>query len=229
MSEAMTGFKETEIGLIPEDWEVKKLGEALSLNYGKNLPVKMRKDGIIPVFGSNGVVGFHNSCIVEGKGIIVGRKGTAGKIHFSKEAFYPIDTTFFISEKDTSINLIFLFYCLTHLNLKRIVGDVGVPGLNKEMAYLEKMKFPKRESEQKAIAKTLSTIQQAIQTQQALIERTTELKKAMMNKLFTEGTRGEKQKKTEIGLVPESWEVVEIGSICNVSAGGTPSRKKTEK
>jgi len=68
-------------------------------------------------------------------------------------------------------------------------------------------------SEQRKIAYILSTIQSAIEKQEELIRVTTELKKALMHKLFTEGLRGEKQKMTEIGPVPESWEVVEINQM----------------
>lgn len=67
--------------------------------------------------------------------------------------------------------------------------------------------------EQRKIAHVLSTVQKAIEQQDNLIRTTTELKKALMQKLFTEGTRGESQKETEIGLVPESWEVVRIGDM----------------
>ncbi|MBF0398452.1 MAG: restriction endonuclease subunit S [Desulfobacterales bacterium] len=73
--------------------------------------------------------------------------------------------------------------------------------------------------EQHKIAVILSTVQKAIETQAKLIERTTELKKAMMHKLFTEGTRGEKQKMTEIGLLPESWEVVEFEKLVILQRG----------
>lgn len=65
--------------------------------------------------------------------------------------------------------------------------------------------------EQRKIVHVLSTIQKAIEQQDKLIRQTTELKKALMQKLFTEGTKGEKQKQTKIGLVPESWEIVKIG------------------
>lgn len=67
--------------------------------------------------------------------------------------------------------------------------------------------------EQRKIAYVISTIQKAIEQQDKLIRQAIELKKALMQKLFTEGTKGEKQKQTEIGLVPESWEVVMIGSM----------------
>ena len=78
--------------------------------------------------------------------------------------------------------------------------------------------------EQKKIAHILSTVQQAIEAQERIIQTTTELKKALMHKLFTEGLRNEPQKQTEIGPVPESWEVVELGSLAKVGNGSTPKR-----
>jgi type I restriction enzyme S subunit len=67
---------------------------------------------------------------------------------------------------------------------------------------------------QKKIAHILSTVQWAIEAQERIIQTTTELKKALMHKLFTEGLRHEPQKQTEIGPVPESWEVVAVGDVC---------------
>jgi type I restriction enzyme S subunit len=74
--------------------------------------------------------------------------------------------------------------------------------------------------EQKKIAHILSSVQRAIEVQERIIQTTTELKKALMRKLFTEGLRGEPQKKTEIGPVPKSWEVVKIKDHCIDSAFG---------
>ena len=201
-------------------WETKSLGDVLQLNYGKSLPVKKRVDGTVPVYGSNGIVGSHKQPIVNEPGLIVGRKGSAGQVHRSLLPFCPIDTTFYITASDApDTDLEFLYYLLLHLDLKRIIGDVGVPGLNREMAYLEQVKLPPELSEQRKIAQILSTVQRAIEEQERIIQTTTELKKALMQKLFTEGLRGESQKETEIGLVPESWEVVKLGDVINLFAG----------
>ena len=82
--------------------------------------------------------------------------------------------------------------------------------------------------EQKKIAHILSTVQRAIEAQERIIQTTTELKKALMQKLFTEGLRGEPQKQTEVGQIPESWEVKKVGEIADLKSGGTPSRKNPE-
>lgn len=72
--------------------------------------------------------------------------------------------------------------------------------------------------EQKQIAQILSTVQRAIEEQKRIIDTTTELKKALMQKIFTEGLRDEPQKQTEIGLVPESWEVLTVDAVCTIKA-----------
>jgi type I restriction enzyme S subunit len=74
--------------------------------------------------------------------------------------------------------------------------------------------------EQKKIAHILSTVQRAIETQERIIQTATELKKVLMHKLFTEGLLNEPQKQTEIGPVPESWRVVELGDLLTIAQYG---------
>jgi type I restriction enzyme S subunit len=213
------------------EWQTKRLGDVLQLNYGKSLPLKSRVDGAIPVYGSNGIVGSHNYPIVDKPGLVVGRKGSAGEVHFSRRPFCPIDTTFYVTEDDApDTDLEFLFYLLRHVDLRRITGDVGVPGLNREMAYMEPVRLPAALPEQKKIAHILSTVQRAIEAQERIIQTTTDLKKALMHKLFTEGLRNEPQKQTEIGPVPESWEVVFKPATFPIAmATSVPTRKRSTR
>ncbi|MBK6430461.1 restriction endonuclease subunit S [Candidatus Amarolinea dominans] len=80
-------------------WEVQRLGEVLELNYGKALKQEDRRGGDVPVYGSSGVVGHHDVPLVNGPGIVVGRKGNVGSIFWSDEDFYPIDTAYFVTSK----------------------------------------------------------------------------------------------------------------------------------
>jgi len=82
--------------------------------------------------------------------------------------------------------------------------------------------------EQRKIAAVLALVQRAIEQQERLLALTTELKKALLHKLFTEGLHGEPQKQTEIGPVPESWKIVRLGEICALGTGTTPSTARPE-
>lgn len=100
--------------------------------------------------------------------------------------------------------------------------SLGLPsrGYNRHFKMLKERSLPLPPlSEQKKIAYVLSIVQQAIEVQERVIQTTTELKKALMHKLFTEGTRGEPQKQTEIGPVPESWEETTLGELCGKPNG----------
>jgi type I restriction enzyme S subunit len=95
-----------------------------------------RRGGAYSVFGSNGVVGSHDECLVEAPGIIVGRKGNPGTVEWSETDFYPIDTTFYVKIKAPGIGMRFLFYALQYQRLSGLSADSAVPGLNRNHAYL---------------------------------------------------------------------------------------------
>ena len=119
---------DSDLGMIPKGWEVGKLGDIYEFAYGKSLPQKKRISGEILVYGSNGIVGTHNEALVEGPGIIVGRKGNPGIITWAANDFFPIDTTFYII---TNMPMLFAFYQLDCLDLPRLSADSAVPGLNR--------------------------------------------------------------------------------------------------
>jgi type I restriction enzyme S subunit len=131
-------------------------------------------------------------------------------------------------ESDT----LFLFFYLLHPEVRsdlagKMEGSTGRQRLSKTVLGDRLIPLPPL-PEQRKIAHILSTVQRAIEAQERIIQTTTELKKALMHKLFTEGLRGEPQKQTEIGPVPESWEVVMLSDVCRFQSGGTPSKQRPD-
>ena len=135
---------DSEMGEIPEGWGIKPLGEIIELAYGKALKAGDRKGGTIPVYGSNGQVGWHDEKLVSGPGIIVGRKGNPGTVAWSHDDFFPIDTAFYVVPENPDPALHFLYYALIDQDLPSIAADSAVPGLNRNLAYMNKLLVPKR-------------------------------------------------------------------------------------
>ena len=133
----------SDIGLIPEGWRVSLLGELVEFAYGKALRSNERRGGDIPVYGSNGQIGWHDRKMVDGPGIVVGRKGNPGVVTWSQGSFFPIDTTFYVVPKEhRKVSLRFLFYALRNQNLPSIAADSAVPGLNRNIAYMSPQLVP---------------------------------------------------------------------------------------
>lgn len=126
---------------IDPSWPVFELGEVLSLEYGAPLKSEDRVDGPYPVYGSNGIIGYHNQYMIEGPTIVVGRKGTAGAVNYSTKNLFPIDTTFYVQLK-TNCNLKFIYYQMLDMKLGEINTQSGVPGLNRNDAYEKKIFVP---------------------------------------------------------------------------------------
>ena len=137
--------------MTPKNWREVKLGEICEFAYGKSLPADARSGSGFPVFGSNGQVGFHREALTAGETIIVGRKGSFGEVHFSPGPCSPIDTTYYITEKQTNAYLPWLARRLRCLGLDRLNRAAAIPGLNRADAYRQRLLLPPL-PEQKRIA-----------------------------------------------------------------------------
>ncbi len=158
-----TKFKETEVGRIPDDWRAFKLGHLCNIKYGKGLPERNRKPGNYPIYGSNGVVYWHERPFVPGPGIIIGRKGSIGTIVYSAKDYWPIDTAFYIEPPTTgAIDLKFLYYQLKTFNLKERGTDSAVPGLNRDVLADIDLNVPDID-EQKKIAEILGALDEKVE------------------------------------------------------------------
>ncbi len=136
------GFEDSELGEIPKGWGVDTLGNVLELAYGKALKEADRRPGPIRVYGSNGQVGWHDERLVDGPGVVVGRKGKPGVVTWVATSFFPIDTTFYVITKAACRSVRYLFYALRQQDLPSLAADSAVPGLNRNLAYLNQILIP---------------------------------------------------------------------------------------
>ncbi|ENM5779664.1 restriction endonuclease subunit S [Vibrio mimicus] len=176
-------FEESELGWVPKGWGVTRLENILELAYGKALTKTDRVDGKYPVYGSGGVNGTHKTYLVKGPGIIVGRKGTVGSLHWERNHFFPIDTVFYV-KPHIGYSLTYCFYLLKTLGLETMNTDAAVPGLNRNNAYRLKCVIPSEEVREH-LTKTLTDGRKKMDACLENIETLSKLRDELLPKLIS--------------------------------------------
>jgi type I restriction enzyme, S subunit len=172
-------FKNTEGGDF-EEWEVKKLGEVLTIGSGRDY--KHLKVGNIPVFGTGGLMTTVDSYLHDGETVCIGRKGTIDKPMYFKGKIWTVDTLFYTHSFNNSIPK-FMFYTFQRINWKEHNEASGVPSLSK--STIEKIDIPLPSiEEQTQIANYLSAIDAKIQGVSAQIAKMETWKKGLLQQMF---------------------------------------------
>jgi len=127
---------------LPEGWREGKLGDVIELYYGKALKTEERTGIGYPVVGSSGIMDYHSEFLVKGPGIVIGRKGTIGKVIYLWDNFYPIDTTYYVKSKVESVGLFYEYFLLKTINFEEMNTDSAVPGLNRDIALSTEINIP---------------------------------------------------------------------------------------
>jgi len=222
-----------------KNWSTKKLGEISTIRMGETLIKKDLTGEGVPVYSADSLEkpwGFTSKNKLEflRGSIIVGARGTLGSVKLPDDTlFTSTQTTIILSPQQKTVSPAFLFYYLRKVDFKKLRGGSGIPMLT--VTRLNDLEIPLPPlPEQKKIVYVLDSIQDAIRAQEKIIEKTKELKKSMMADLFKYGgpsfRKGRKLKKTEIGEIPENWEVVEADKFCTSVTDGThETPKKSEE
>ncbi len=212
------------IGGVPEHWSALRLKWVCNFLYGESLSAQEREDGIIPVYGSNGIVGYHNRSITEKPCIIVGRKGSFGKVTFSEKKCYPIDTTYYIDCTSTKNYMRWLWYLLPLLKMDEFSRDSAVPGLNREDAYRNIVTLPSSYEQQQIAAyldRKTTQIDKLMSKKQKFIELLKEERSAIINQAVTKGLNPDALMKDSgiewLGEVPAHWEVNRLKYVAEIN------------
>lgn len=204
----------------PEGWRVVRLGDVVRFQRGHDLPKSKMKTGDIPVAGSNGIVGYHDTATTHAPGITIGRSGNIGTPKLYKTDFWAHNTTLYV--KDFFGNdEVFIFYLLQTLDLSGFNSGSAVPTLNRNFIHELDITLPPL-PEQKAIAEVLSSLDDKID----LLHRQNKTLEDMAQALFRKWFTSPESKRWDIGTLPDEFTVTmgqsPPGTSYNEDKQGTP-------
>ena len=202
--------------------------------YGDALPrTDDESEGHVKVFGSNGPYTTFSQANTRAPAVVIGRKGSYGKVNWTKEACFASDTTFFVDETMTKQCLRWLFYVFQTLNLDKGTDEAAVPGLNRDNAYEKKVLVPPL-PEQRTIAAYLdretAKIDELISEKKRLIELLAEKRRALTTHAVTRGLDPDVPMRASgvewLGEIPQHWEAPPVYARYDVVLGKMLDEKR---
>lgn len=143
------------------EWINTTVGEYCPFIYGKSIKKEDQLQVGFPVYGSNGIYAFSAKELVSPYAVIIGRKGSVGKIHLSLDPCWISDTAFYV-KYDSLQEAYFSYFLLSTLGLDGMNTDAAVPGLNRENAHRLEIRIPKLEKDRANIVDILMQLEQKI-------------------------------------------------------------------
>lgn len=143
------------------EWRLSTWGEEISLEYGKALRGYGDAKGPVPVYGTNGPVGWTDEPLAPGPGVILGRKGAYRGVHFSSKPFFVIDTAYYAVPK-TKLDMRWLYYAMIYHKLGEIDDGSPIPSTTRAAVYPRELEVPEPQ-EQSAIATVLGALDDKVE------------------------------------------------------------------
>jgi type I restriction enzyme S subunit len=223
--ELKPGYKQTEAGVIPEEWEVAKLATVCSMKSGEGITsVSIDQFSVYPCYGGNGLRGFTARYTHDGRYALIGRQGAlcgnvlgvGGKIFASEHAI--------VVTASARTDIRWLTFVLGEMRLNQHSESSAQPGLSVSKLLNLNVARPPTKAEQEAIAAALSDADALIESLEQLIAKKRHLKQGAIQELLTgkkrmPGFGGLRRQNGEVGEIPINWRAVEIGKIASVKTG----------
>lgn len=170
-----------------DNWDVKNLEDICVLQRGFDLPKHLRTKGSFPLVSSNGITDMIDTWKVKSPGVVTGRSGTIGKVHYIKEDYWPLNTALYVKDFHGN-NEKFVYYFLKQFGLGKYSSGAGVPTLNRNNVHNVKVYFPTSLSEQRAIVARLEALSAKIKKLEEIYQKKLddyeELKKSILKVAF---------------------------------------------
>lgn len=241
--EVRKGYKQTEVGIIPEDWEVKPIGDFFSISVGRDLKKEnysTSQDDVFkyPVFSNTvsneGFYGFYNFPEYNGESLtIVGRGVGLGTAFKRSGGFGAIGRLLVLFPKE-NVNAAFVSEYINH-RVKIFTESGGIPQLTGISISKYRIPIPPTLAEQEAIAEALIDADALIEAVEQLLAKKRQIKQGTMQELLTgkrrlpEFVKKPGYKETEVGLIPNDWRVENVDNISVVGRGRVISHREISK
>jgi type I restriction enzyme S subunit len=211
------------------EWRETTLGDVIHFQRGFDLTEKESEHGPYPVISSGGVSYFTATPKVDGPGVVTGRKGVLGKVHFSQGPYWPHDTTLWVTDFKGN-NPRFVYYWLKTLPLSSLDGGAANPTLNRNHAHLMRVRVPDP-STQLRIGEVLTLFDDLIENNTRRIAILEQMAQVIYREWFVHFRYPGHEEdvlvdSSVVGAIPDGWEVKEIGAVIDTLGGGTPSRRE---
>lgn len=198
------------------EWKEVRLGDILNFRRGHDLPHSAMKPGNIPVAGSNGVIGYHDTATPIKPILTIGRSGNVGKPYFYEEA-WAHNTTLYVDDFKGN-DPKFLYYLCQIMPFANFGGGSAVPTLNRNHIHPLETKIPVKVEDQRRIASVLSSLDRKIELNNKINADLEEMAQAIFKNWFVdfEPFKDGKFVDSELGMIPEGWKVGGLFDIAEI-------------
>ena len=227
-------------------WRTASWGDLATLEYGKSLRGYESSEGSYPVYGTNGQIGWCNEPLCSDSSVIIGRKGAYRGVHYSSTPFFVIDTAFYLKPK-VEIDSRWAYFALLTQDINGMDSGSAIPSTSRDDFYSLPVEVPPL-PEQRTIAHILGTLNDKIELNRRMNQTLEEMARAIFQDWFVdfgpvraklEGREPylppdlwdlfpDRLVDSELGEIPEGWEVKVIGEVATIAGGSTPSTKVAE-
>lgn len=208
------------------------LGELITLQRGYDLPESQRRPGDVPVVGSAGINGYHDTARAKAPGVTLGRSGASfGKVSFVRKDFWPHNAALFVTDFKGNDPL-FIRYLLESLDFSSLNSGSAQQSLNRNYVYgisVRKFDLPA----QRRIAGILSAYDDLIENNQRRIKILEQMARSLYREWFVNFRFPGHEKvplvDSPLGKIPKGWEVKLVKDILSRRAAGTVYREADVK
>ena len=191
-----------------------KLGELVTIKYGKNQKKVESKNGSIPIYGTGGRIGFAKQPLYDKPSVLIGRKGTINKVKFVDHPFWTVDTLFYTIINDDIVLPRYLFYLMSLLDLESYNEGTTIPSLRTETLNRLEFDIPDLEYQRKVLS-VLEPLDKKITLNVSINKNLEEQLLTYYREIFITNAK-------------PTWKAGTIADLGNVVGGGTPSKKRDE-